>query len=542
MLFDKLTVKDKSLIDSYCQRYAINSNSSAYRDFAPLHDRLAAWETAKSEYLYKLFGEQFIIEKQVEYFESPSMIASKISKACSSGGKMRAFHLEFRKWIDSLSQFNYWSHENSVLYSLCSCDCLCHEKLEDYKYICNYLPITIEFGEGKKIKIEKSSKPMRVIGKLVKMFNLNESNFEEYRLEHSRILNTKKITGTLCLSIHPLDYMTMSMNSENWTSCMNWSEPGGYRGGTVEVMNSEMTIVAYLKSNENTINWYGDQEWNSKKWRILLTVDFDHILAVKAYPFHHEALTRTALEWVRELAGNIGWYYGSVCEVPCSAEFYYNDNDCWYNIDFTDCQAMYCDWGCDTHYGCMTLNPEERYDDDYVPRTVIHYCGPRTCMCCGSTNYDYYDESFVVCENCCSWEDENGYYCEDCGCCIDEDDCYWINGHCYCSDCVDNYATRCQIEGAYFSDSEIRYIYLARKDDAPSYDDISVAVHRDYCIENEPPFFYELPKNWCNVQKPHRTDDGIYYLNRSEVLECGFTDMFGLWGEKAVANYFGDTE
>ena len=57
---------------------------------------------------------------------------------------------------------------------------------------------------------------------------------------------------------------------------MSWFEKGEYRQGTVEMMNSECVVVAYLESTTNmTIR---DGEWNSKRWRELFVVD-ENVLA-----------------------------------------------------------------------------------------------------------------------------------------------------------------------------------------------------------------------------------------------------------------------
>ena len=237
MLFEKLGCKDAIIIDSYLRRYARNPYSDVYKTDASLKERFAAWDNAKQEYLYRMFNDNFILERKVEFKEPPALLAQKLAKAMCFGKPMYTFSKEYRHWLDTLS-FEYWSNEYIVLSALISSDCLNRESLGQISYCDSCLPVNIDFGDGKKIKMDANTKPMRALGKLVKMFNLNEKAFEGFRLEHSRILNTKSIAGTLCLSIHPLDYMTMSMNQESWTSCMNWGEPGGYRGGTIEVMNS----------------------------------------------------------------------------------------------------------------------------------------------------------------------------------------------------------------------------------------------------------------------------------------------------------------
>ena len=129
---------------------------------------------------------------------------------------------------------------------------------------------------------------------------------------HSRILNQKYMDGELCLSIHPLDYMTMSDNDNNWDSCMKWNGVGDYRCGTVECMNAPNVLIAYLHNPDHPMNpfTFKDWKWNSKKWRELFIVNEEVISEVKGYCFQDESLTNTILMWIKELAEkNLGWTY-----------------------------------------------------------------------------------------------------------------------------------------------------------------------------------------------------------------------------------------
>ena len=121
-------------------------------------------------------------------------------------------------------------------------------------------------------------------------------------MEHSRILNDKAMNGTLCLSIHPMDYITMSDNDSNWSSCMSWTRGGGYRGGTVECMNSTNTLVAYLESEDNPCSFLNYADWNNKKWRCLFVVNPDVITSVKSYPYHNNDILDIVIKWLAELA------------------------------------------------------------------------------------------------------------------------------------------------------------------------------------------------------------------------------------------------
>ena len=541
MLFDRLGCKDAIIIDSYLRRYARNPYSDVFKIDASLKERLSAWGSAKQEYLYRMFDDNFILERKVEFKEPPALLAQKISKMMCFGKSMYTFYKEYRSWVNDLP-FDYWTNEHSALHALVCSDCLSRESLGQYSGVAQYLPINIDFGDGKKIKMDANTKPMRALGKLVKMFNLNEKAFEDFRLEHSRILNTKSVTGTLCLSIHPLDYMTMSMNEESWTSCMNWGEPGGYRGGTIEVMNSPMTIVAYLKSDVNSITWYdSDNRWNSKKWRLLITVTPDAILSIKAYPYHHEELAREAIEWVRELAGaNLNWYYGSTQKIPACSTFECPDTNEWYNIDFKEGRLMYCDWGCDTHYGCMTLNPETIGSSKEDPHILyIEYCGSTSCMCCGKIGQDYHDESYVICDECCSYGEEDGCSCDHCGEWIPDGEGYWVGDECYCCDCIDEVADRCAICSDYYYDADLERVYLAATSNNPNEDmDECILVHVDYCTGR---WGAEIGDGYSNIPNPRKSEDGIYYFNREDLTADGLKWLYNLRGD-AVEKYFENTD
>ena len=270
MLIDKLNDKDKNTIESFIAAFGLNPYSNFYGTSRAIsiNHKLAHWANAKSEYLYRLLGNNLILEKEIEYIESPRQLAMRFESAMKYGGRMQSFSKIFRTWYNSDdNNYNIYSDEGTVLNALISTEVLSYDRMGDVKYIEPFLPVTINLRNGHKISIEKTTKPMRALGKLVKILNLDGEAFEEFRLEHSLIHNNKKVKGTLCLSIHPMDYMTMSTNSERWQTCMNWTEPGSYRGGTIEVMNSQMMVVAYLKSNEHKFFWdNGTNEWNSKKF------------------------------------------------------------------------------------------------------------------------------------------------------------------------------------------------------------------------------------------------------------------------------------
>jgi uncharacterized protein YozE (UPF0346 family) len=242
-----LREEDKQLISYYIENYACNPGSNT------VHDRtydmdiiLKPWFNAKSEYLFKIFNNQLILEREVEYNEPISQMKNAILKSLSSG-KMSHFYNHLCRFVDT--NFHFTSEEASALWSLVDCDALANNKVNRYG-----THVVWFNNKEDSIKIQEGAKVMKLLAKIAKSINAEES-FEEFRLEHSRILNTKDLKGTLCLSIHPLDYMTMSDNASNWSSCMSWREDGCYRAGTIEMMNSPCVVVAYLKSAKEDLTW-----------------------------------------------------------------------------------------------------------------------------------------------------------------------------------------------------------------------------------------------------------------------------------------------
>jgi hypothetical protein len=84
-------------------------------------------------------------------------------------------------------------------------------------------------------------------------------DFKKWQTWLSTICTVKEYKTNLVLSIHPIDFMTSSDNASGWTSCMNWRDDGGYSSGTIEMMNSNMVIIAYLENNSKSFIFRDNQ-------------------------------------------------------------------------------------------------------------------------------------------------------------------------------------------------------------------------------------------------------------------------------------------
>ena len=438
MMIEKVLEVEKNQMYNYITDYAFDGYSSC-KERKSMDTILKPWDDAKSEYLYKLLGEQFIISKEISYEKGTEELTEEMSqKLFGWKAPTEEFVREFRNLTSYGGKYQY----NYSLSGL----------MDSYmltKNIYDGETFTLPIEGGNPIQVNKGCKVSKIIGKIAKALKID--GYEEFRIAHSQILNQKALKGKLCLSIHPLDYMTMSHNDCGWTSCMNWVEQGEYRRGTVEMMNSPMVVVAYLASESPMM--VSGREWSNKKWRQLFVVNKDIITGVKAYPYANPELEKIVATWLRDLAKeNLGWEYneqyleydqcGSISpegwdrEEELRIQFHTND--------------MYNDFGTITHHAYINL---KEIDSCYH----CNYSGVAICMSCGSLMGDYDSECCLVCDDC-----EEVHHCYECGGRYSQDELYELDGDYYCEYCYDNVAFTCELcEDSHHQDNEV-CLYLAR--------------------------------------------------------------------------------
>ena len=515
MMFEKLTREDLAKIESYIRCYA-PGDSYIRRDMSKsLQHILRFWNDNKGEYLEQLFGGQLILEKEVEYDHPRNKLWAEINKSINYG-EMSVFYYNFKKAIGDKFQYN---DEYYALLDLIGIDNLLDNRIR-------WQPEhnVVQFDTEHSLKITKGAKVMRLLGKAAAYLGLT-ADFEQFRLKHSLILNQKKLKGILCLSIHPLDYMTMSDNANNWTSCMNWMTVGDYRAGTVEMLNSKCVVVAYLRSDKDELR-FESHSWNSKMWRSLIVVDPQIITSIKGYPYQNEHLSTTCIEWLRELGvANCGWNLTNPAqELPESEDFDFKDRTI---SVYYECGSMYNDFGSCTHYATIS--------DDFVGSRTIFYSGELSCMFCGDVCDRDDDSNMVLCYECA---DSGCYtYCDCCGHRIYRDDAYYVDDTLMCEYCFDRNAGRCELSDEYCFNEDLETVYLAAIEDKPDeYNDYSIVVHERYLRRKD---LFTAP-SWTAKYfscTPHKNADGVYYWNISDVSVQGLKNYFGMYSEAAIEEY-----
>lgn len=129
--------------------------------------------------------------------------------------------------------------------------------------------------------------------KLLKSFKrfAADNDVREIQDLASRYIQRSKIEGYLYFSVDPTDFLTLSENNENWTSCHTLD--GDYRGGNLSYMVDNTTIIAYICDglNKRLKVLPEGYTWNSKKWRMLIHTNFSTIVYYnRQYPYSSRQL------------------------------------------------------------------------------------------------------------------------------------------------------------------------------------------------------------------------------------------------------------
>lgn len=467
-LFDALSREDKNRIDFYITEFS-GGRDAGNDAHAPLDYILKPWEEGKKD-LYEMFGKNFILSKDYIYTESERTLANRLYDKTS----WETFTNNLYHWINyNLMDITFFDNAfdnypyHSIHFSVVNC---VQNSLEGN--------VCFKYNE-KKYTFPKGTKYIKFMGKIAELAGL-DAEFEQFRIEHSMILNNAKQHGNLCLSIHPLDFMTMSDNASAWNSCMNWMDNGCYRMGSVEMMNSPTVVIAYLSASEDME--FGNYTWNNKKWRQLFVINEHVITAVKPYPYFDDNLTNTCLEWLNELAGK---QYSEENFLFEAGENRYRN---YYRLaPITN--KMYNDFSSCEHLTKIKLPvPDKR--ESKVIRWSFNYSGKAECMWCGNTNFNDLVEDSLLCCRCDDSSD--AYYCCNCGCRIypDEDD-YFVdeNGDYYCIDCRDEYFTYDEFYDEYInSEAAVEVFLLKDRDNTERPWDqgcLSLWTHEDILYDND---------------------------------------------------------
>lgn len=433
---------DWSQFDAY-RKENVRDNE-CYNSFAKGEDVLRIWAQMKSRHLAQLFPEhQLVIERPIRYERDESEMRKEM---CDLLDDFHSFQMHFRDKLriymdpEGLYGHHYignsgWSTYDDYDKQLCIMENIMGwlniNLLMENEIRLPYQVTRYELDiAGHKLMLQQGMKLMKTLGKICSWIGLDEE-FEQFRIRQSQVTNAKVVTGTACLSIHPLDFATASDNDNGWSSCMSWRESGCYRMGTVEMMNSPIVLCSYIKSDKQQME-IADQEWNSKKWRAWIIVHPQAIMVNRHYPFHSNAISKFMVEWVRELVQErLGWTYEETIYEDLIDRLDVTDHHVHFITNF-----MYNDVS-DDDMGVMSNDPkiEDQWQEE------INFSGPAQCMWCGEEvifDNNQSDADTLGCNN------GRMYTCQDCGHEMDEDEVYYgPSGEVWCADCWSDHCVTC---------------------------------------------------------------------------------------------------
>lgn len=426
---------------------------------------LRFWDEEKIT-LWKMLGEKFTISKDVTFKRSERQSRSDFEDCL---GYWRIGYKFIREYQDFTADKRNLETPDSYYDALYKVnrfeDIMALRELTTFESLHNNIYTGDTFtitrsDDNQTLLVNKGAKISKLLGKLAKFFELSETKYEEFRIAHSQFLNQDTIKGTLCLSIHPMDYVTMSDNDSGWDSCMNWQNEGDYRIGTVEMMNSPCVLIAYLRAKEDMEFGWGDKlsHWNNKKWRQLYIVTKDLISDIRQYPWHNDELNGLCMKWIKDLATtNLGWEYSNLCT------YFNNFRDANYNnfcLELSD-EPYSIDIYCDKMYNDVYSKDQKCFIGIDAPHEIeIDYSGYSECMNCGREISDISDTCMLLCDDC-----SNAIRCSCCGDIIHDDDYYWIDDDtCLCYDCYTEKAGTCEDCGDAFYNEDLNEVRLYKDD------------------------------------------------------------------------------
>lgn len=372
-MLELISATEKEAMLSYMIKYGGASNPDFDKIFS-------VWERNKQWLFHNIFKNRLIISKEVDFTLNYDQSLELFREINKNDDSISRFITLLSSRVDDFENFRILTGNVNLIFN---------------SYLGTRLTI---ITPDKPIKIQNGTKIMPILRKLSEIYGL-ENEYEKARILHSIFTERRKTKGTLCLSIHPFDFMSMSDNDCGWDSCMSWREEGDYRIGTTEMMNSPCMVIAYISQDNHFEGGFAN-----KSWRQMFIVNDEVIIEGRPYPYKQEQLTLKTLNWIKDLLGTEGW-----AKKPLSIQ-----NHTWFDIALEEEEKL----------GCINIRTNYMYNDyqstlktflillnyekfNLGSNYVINISGPAQCMNCGETYGDFRNNS-LLCNYCipyfsCDW-------------------------------------------------------------------------------------------------------------------------------------------
>lgn len=240
---------------------------------------------------------------------------------------------------------------------------------------------TLYFKDSRTLKLDGRRKFFKFANQFLSLCGdtINLSLVEKIRLAQSQVSSNRILKGTLRISTKPEDFLSLSEDTSNWTSCLAMvSHRGDYRAGCLEMMTSPYTILATVESNHR------------KYWRQIILLTPYAIIALRGYPYTAPQVTSQILSLIAAAAKrSLDWDYDPQLCYSKSSSFAVSN-------------------------GSLYLTTERMYNDSYLggyyligkkplpaPTYEINYSGTAYCLSCGAPlELDIGYESEILCPSC----------------------------------------------------------------------------------------------------------------------------------------------
>lgn len=322
---------------------------------------LFEWSHNKLQ-LYRAFGNNLRVVKEVEVTGDHSFVRKEIYNK----KQKEVFPIVLSRQLCEKQ-----APQNVIEY----CD-----RLRSTDWLANgFTKCEIKLPSGRKIPV--GTRVMRAYGTVMREFNIHNEWFESFKntISEARTKATNRKIK-LTFSIHPVDFLLMSQNSNGWSSCF---APGHEQARSViELMNAASCLLVYV-DNEDVPFEINGRKLPNMVWRTTAYVNNEMVLMGKSYPFKDSRLTEQAINIVANLVK---------FQSDGQLRFATSDEETLQSI--MRCPGTWSDFWFDPECEDFMYY---RHKDRVHPKIFIN--NEPTCMCCGST-YNVIESNSWVCKDC----------------------------------------------------------------------------------------------------------------------------------------------
>ena len=228
---------------------------------------------------------------------------------------------------------------------------------------------------NKKITFSQNMKVTSLFKKICRHYEISPTDWLN---EYSKMHQESLVQGELTFSVHPMDFITMSDNDNNWTSCLSINEGGSYGVAVPELITSSTAFLCYYTVKDFEV--VPGIKWNSKIFRQLFFLTEEGLFSSLGYPYHSDSMTIKILETIKN---KIGWDCKFLLSKHSYEEKYGNDLGVERDVYFSR-KTLYCDMDSSSNETANFYAYFNKKKAEYE----VDLSGPNICLQCGQVRRD----------------------------------------------------------------------------------------------------------------------------------------------------------